>query len=38
MICGVNHGYIMLDDLFGSSYGDLDVHLNRDELGFYDHE
>jgi len=31
---GVSYGYMRLDDYFGPNYEDLDVHLNRHELGF----
>jgi len=36
VICGLNHGYVMLDGYFGSNYSDLDVHLIWHALGFYD--
>jgi len=31
---GINYGYMMVDDNFGSNYEELDVHLSEHELGF----
>ena len=34
VIYDANHGCMMLNDHFGSNYGDLDVHLKEYGLGF----